>query len=268
MSLIEEALRRAEKDKAESIAARSEPEPLSPAARERSTRTRLVLALGLCCIASVGVGVWQLLDRSPTAGRPLSPRRTAAAEATVDRASDATARAPALAGPAEAGRTPALTGTADPPAPRASEPSENASAGTPAYAAPLPAADPQAVRDAVDGMLAAVDGFLDAAAERMAKTASEPVRPAKPAAPREPEETAVAAEADDGPVDAPPERQRAAGADTYKLSGIVRGGGEAVAIINGYFVSIGQTVGDATVLDIGRHSVRLRAGDREFTIRM
>lgn len=274
MSLIEEALRRAEKDKAESIAARSQPvEPLRPAGRERSTRTRLALSLGLCCIASVGVGVWLLLDGSPTAGRSLSPRQSAAAEAAVDRPSDAThpAPAPTFAAPAVVAKTSDRTGTADLSAARASEP-----------VAPLPDVDPQAARDAMDGVLAAVGGFLDSAAERTTKAASQPVPPAKPAALREEEEEAVAeasaapgersdpvaaAGMDDRTVATTPD-QRPAGAGAYKLSGIMRGGGETVAIINGYFVSVGQTVGDATVLDIGRHSVRLRAGDREFTIRM
>ena len=55
--------------------------------------------------------------------------------------------------------------------------------------------------------------------------------------------------------------------DGLALSGIVEGGGEPYAVINGTIVGIGEQVGDATLLEIANGSVTLRRADgRELTL--
>jgi hypothetical protein len=54
----------------------------------------------------------------------------------------------------------------------------------------------------------------------------------------------------------------------YKLTGILRNADGGAAVINGSVVQVGQSVGGAKVVDIGRFSVELEVDGRRFTIRM
>ncbi len=55
---------------------------------------------------------------------------------------------------------------------------------------------------------------------------------------------------------------------SYKLSAIMRGPAGTTAIINGKFVKVGATIDDAKILRIGQHSVELELNGRKFTIQM
>jgi len=52
----------------------------------------------------------------------------------------------------------------------------------------------------------------------------------------------------------------------FTLTGIVEGLGEPYAVINGLIVAEGETVGKATLLDIGEGTVRLRFADGTETV--
>ena len=55
--------------------------------------------------------------------------------------------------------------------------------------------------------------------------------------------------------------------DGLTLSGIVEGGGEPYAVINGSIVEVGEQVEDATLLEIANGSVKLRRADgRDVTL--
>jgi len=54
----------------------------------------------------------------------------------------------------------------------------------------------------------------------------------------------------------------------FRLSGILHGPDGATAIINGFFVHAGETLDDATVVQINSHSVTLDVAGRRVTIRM
>ena len=61
-------------------------------------------------------------------------------------------------------------------------------------------------------------------------------------------------------MDAPPE---------FNLTGIVEGLGEPYAVINGSIVAEGETVGNATLLDIGEGTVKLRlANGKDAVLRV
>lgn len=51
------------------------------------------------------------------------------------------------------------------------------------------------------------------------------------------------------------------------LNGVVEGGGEPLAIINGSILQIGETVAGATLLEIKKDTARLRWRDQEIVIR-
>jgi len=141
-----------------------------------------------------------------------------------------------------------------------------------------------------------------------ASTAHSPVTAKKPAAMKEPVVTPVAgksvtvqqspapgtavvtagkAAVQDGPAVKPPAPAAApaaapagdsAGTDTggyavvrradYKLTAVVRGPTGTTAIINGSFLQVGDTVGDAKVTRIGQNSVELLVGGRIIRIQM
>ena len=53
----------------------------------------------------------------------------------------------------------------------------------------------------------------------------------------------------------------------FKLSGIMEGPDGKQAIINGQFITVGQTIDGATVTEIGIQSADLKAGDITFRLR-
>ena len=52
------------------------------------------------------------------------------------------------------------------------------------------------------------------------------------------------------------------------LNGIVQGKGEDVAIINNQITKIGEEIGGATLLEIGRDSVLLEEGEKRFRLKL
>jgi hypothetical protein len=108
-------------------------------------------------------------------------------------------------------------------------------------------------------VVASVPGEPDAATEAPAPEAAPP---AKPAAPTEAAGSAKVVEAPQ-PAKAP-----APARDDFKLTAIMRGPEGATAIINGQFVGVGDTVGDAKIVRIGTHTVDLQAGEAKLSIQM
>ena len=89
-------------------------------------------------------------------------------------------------------------------------------------------------------------------------------QPAKPAAAQMPTASAKAA-ATAGP--APPPARKP---DTtrFKLTGIMEGPGGGAAIINGYPIHLGEVIDEARLIRIDRHSVMLEVSGRRVRIRM
>jgi hypothetical protein len=56
--------------------------------------------------------------------------------------------------------------------------------------------------------------------------------------------------------------------DDYSLTAVMRGPAGATAIINGQFVTVGDTLAGAEVVKVGRHSVELQVEGHTFTIQM
>ena len=54
---------------------------------------------------------------------------------------------------------------------------------------------------------------------------------------------------------------------TFRLSGIVEGAGEPLAIINGTIVRVGEMVAGATLLEVGEDFARLRWRDQDVLLR-
>jgi len=69
-------------------------------------------------------------------------------------------------------------------------------------------------------------------------------------------------------TNAPPEPPAAApeARPEFHLTGIVEGLGEPYAVINGSIVAVGETVGQAVLLDIGEGTVKLRLADGKETV--
>jgi len=52
-----------------------------------------------------------------------------------------------------------------------------------------------------------------------------------------------------------------------ELHGVVEGTGEPLAIINGRIVHLGETVEGATLVEVGKHTARLRRRKRDIVLR-
>ncbi|MBL7133125.1 MAG: hypothetical protein ISS78_03420 [Phycisphaerae bacterium] len=66
---------------------------------------------------------------------------------------------------------------------------------------------------------------------------------------------------------APPGAEKSV-ASRFKLSGIMQGPGGAVAVINGYPIHLGEVIGEAKLVRIGRYSVVLEVSGSRVTLRM
>jgi len=81
--------------------------------------------------------------------------------------------------------------------------------------------------------------------------------------------TAAASPAEAPPQPTPPPAPKPKLRESdFKLSGIMRGPDGTVAIINGRYVRVGQTVSGAKVVNIGHHSVELEADGQRLIIQM
>jgi hypothetical protein len=289
MSLIHEALKRAEVDKLRrspyfnnlTVIPPAEDEvppparPVEPPPPARLAVPTLKI-LTMLVIAGVGVGGWCLWKEYR--GRLGVPAMVAAQD-TAGPAALATAKQTP-----PAANTPAMpTGAATIPTAQALRATPTASAPTPAEAsiedvAPPPAAPAGAI---------APDPTPTEAQPQAGVTAQPPVEPPEVATPKKVSDASRTGQttkarsatikppaASAGPAAAPREaapKLAAAKPDAgrYRLSAIGRGGPEGnVALINEKVVQEGQTILEAKVVKIGPTYVELEAGGTRFTIRL
>ncbi|HAU38338.1 MAG TPA: hypothetical protein DCX07_11580 [Phycisphaerales bacterium] len=117
------------------------------------------------------------------------------------------------------------------------------------------------------------------AGDETAKTESPATAPASEEAPAPAKSQSAVATAAKTPAKAPAEKAaaatpaKAAPAKTvdysrYQLSGVMHGPGGTTAIINGYFLTVGQEIDGAKILRIEQQSVLLERDGQRFNIRM
>ncbi len=269
MSLINEALKRAEADKVRNsspyfdnltvltpVGDGSPPPPLPPIRQPRKHSVPVMGALGGALIAVGLLGAGYVWYRSPDRGqpRPAGAANPSAAPAAPSAAS-AAAQQPApprevasASRPSGAGQD---AGLAPAPAPEEAQycdlSDEHAAAGGPT-ATSRPAARPKAEPGTVPSPAIAAAG-----AARRAGKASPGARPTAAA-----KSTAQRARAASVAV-----LQR-----KFRVSAIMRGPEGNCALINGSLFREGQTVLGARILSIGRYQVELESAGQRFTIRM
>jgi hypothetical protein len=307
MSLINEALRRADADKGPPPRRATPPPPAPAQAPPRAAATQAqrwsalhvaLLGAALVLAVSAGLCLWNMMGGSPAqvAGVPAS--RPAAASPETDASASRPAAPPAVSALAQAAAAAAEAKKrgrpGDPPRPGPAP----ASPKPPAPDSPAPqskdllAAPPTPIIDAADPQPAArepgsekVSGTLS---RRVPDTFSEPV-PAAPgsrapavgaaAAALAPEEPKSEAQPSTPPAEPKPEAQPSAPPPApaapaedelakFKVSSVVVSGKVATAIINGRVVGVGDTVDGAKILAITRHSIDLEINGHQATLRM
>ena len=301
MSLINEALRRADADKGPRPRRAAPPPPAPAQAPPRAAATQPqrwsalhVALLGGALLLAVGAGfcLWNMMGGSPAqvaAAAASGPAAASVAQATRPTAAPAVSALAQAAAAAEARKRTA----AQPPRP---EPAP-ASPKRPAPDSPAPlskdllAAQPTRFIDAADPQPAGrepgsekVSGTLS---RRVPDNVSEPV-PAAPVsrapavgaaaaalAPEEPKSEAppspppaerkpAARPSPPPPLAAPAEDELA----KFTVSSVVVSGKMATAIINGRVVGVGDTIDGAKILAITRHSIDLEINGHQATLRM
>ncbi len=256
MSLINEALKRAEQDKLRNIAPTSYMPTLPPVHETRHIRLSAPVA-GVLIVAILLVGsfaTWRLIGLAPAIGTP-------------DVANAAIVPTPSAPAAPQTAAVPAEPVTAASPAPT----KEHASV-EPLPEAPQP--ELPAVKSESEITVAAEAAVKDAFDKLVENTATPDAAP--PAVPDKPQETQIAAEPaapaaaapEPKPEPAKPAPPKVIDYSKYKVTGIMRNSDGGTAIINGFFVKVGQTVEDATVVSIQENSVVLEIDGRKFTIRM
>jgi len=211
------------------------PEPAGRGPRRRITPMAVVMAM--LAGATFCVVTWRVLDRNLDAP---GPRPAMAAPALPARAGDDEQ--------AETREEPQIT--VSPEAELAFEMTINSLR----YYQPPPASErtsggaAQGVDAAPDGAAQASETANSAQQEPLLDDGNEPAE--QPSAPVEP---------------AP---QTEAQAASFRLTGVMRGPDGAVAIINGRFVKLGDSIGGAKVVRIGKYEVELQRGQEQFKIGM
>jgi len=253
MSLINEALKRAELDKTSNAPQAGDGGLLTPV--ERYNRRRMSPLVGLALVAAVigaGLGAWMLFASQD---RPALPDKAAA-------------KAPDAPQPPQRAKTPLQQSDkhAD------ERPGGEADAGIDLaiaktlravqYYQPPPAAAPKTAGKNVAG-----DTGVRPTAPK------DPKRPAAVAQPPKASTAVAAGRADGAPAASPPAgRPRrnlsALRQGKFKLSAIMQGPYGATAIINGVFLKEGMTLDGAKVLKIGEYTVELELEGRKFVIQM
>jgi len=258
MSLINEALKRAERDKHDNTPPGGGQDAMRPVqtarTRGRSPTVKIVILLVFIALTA---GTWVLLDGI----RSRSPGKAAAASAS-----------PASAAPHQEGRiVPDSEQTEAQPAQVKQkdlhEDKQSAAdlviaksiAESKYYRAP-PLAEratdpPQGNAVPLPGLMNLAKAVLPSPAQGPAHPSDRPVHvsrrsPNKPAAPV----------AKRRPVRFNPR--------DYKLSAIMRGPEGATAIINGRFIQVGGVINQAKVVKINRHTAELEIDEQRFTIQM
>jgi len=235
MSLINEALKRAESEKNSNSPEAVGSELLTPV--EQYSRRRGSPLVGLALIAAVigaGIGAWLLFG---TRDRPALP---AQADAAQPRQAESPRRASA-AGDADQQVDLAIAKTLE--AVRYYQPP------------PSPAPARNAGRQRTGPRAVDLPDFGDRAGP-----------PATP--PADPKPLRPAAATASPPAPKPRRNPGALDQSKFKLSAIMQGSNGARAIINGVFVTVGMTLDGAKVVKIGDYTVEMEIEGRKFTIQM
>ncbi len=257
MSLINEALKRAEQDKLRNIARMCYMPTLPPIHETRRIRFSVPVG-GALIVAILAVGsfaAWRLTGLLPDSGTPGVAK---ASTAPKHRANPVTETI--LAEPV----------TAASPAPTKEQTSVEPLPETPAPELPAVASEPETIAVAEAAVKEAFDKLVENAAVPAAAPPASPDKPqetptqvaAEPAAP-------AASEPEPKPEPEPKKPEpKAIDYSKYKVTGIMRNSDGGTAIINGFFVKVGQTVEDATVISIRENSVVMEIDGQKFTVRM
>lgn len=270
MSLINEALKRAEQDKLRNIAPTNGLPNLPPVHETKRSRVSTPIA-GMLIVAIMLVGsfaAWRLIGRGVNNSTPAQANAAIVPTAIIP---PAAAPTPAMAVPTEPVTTAPLAPTKEyasvqplPKTPTQEHPAVENGPKT------IAGAD-TAVKEAADEPGTAVVPNT-AAAPAVEPTATPPVKPqetpkvaAKPAAP---EASKPEPKPEPQPEPKKPTPPRAIDYSIYKVTGIMQSADGGTAIINGLFVTPGQTVAEAKVVKIQENSVVLEIDGEKFTIRM
>ena len=271
MSLINDALKRAESDKVQRSSPYFDnltvlppadeeyrPSMLPPETRPPKRRSPASYLMALSLIVAAGLTGWYVWTRFGDSGRPKSARADAPA---------ATARA----GPQT---QPATVRTAK-AAPRPVTPKPT----------PAEATTTKPARKPVMPRVASAVGELLARAKRLAPTALPATQPSpprpkptpkpapavKPPSPPKPAPIKIVA----GPRQpvrsarpTPPRRKTKVNPGRFRLSAIMRGPGGGAALINGFMLRVGQEIDGAKIVRIDQYSVELELDGQRFTIQM
>ena len=236
MSLINEALKRAEEEKRANTTSRLDERLVSPATidyGQRRTGLRIFLLLGAFVV--VGAATWFFVE---TSFRPLAPHRAAAK------------LPPTLIGEAleHPERVREMIGRTEPRvsfSPAVETTFAKTLDGLRYYEPPMD------------------EGMLCAAAEEAGLPPVTPeeqsqLRPGDPELPATSQPTTTTAPTTTQPAPRP----------SFKLSAVLRGSRGVTAIINGRFVQVGSTIQGAKVISIDRHSVELELDGETITVQM
>ncbi len=113
------------------------------------------------------------------------------------------------------------------------------------------------------------EGMLEAVAEEAGLPPAISGREPRPGDPEFPAAAAAAAAVSQpATTTAPTTTQAAPPPPSFKLSAVLRGSGGVTAIVNGRFVQVGSTIQGAKVISIDRHSVQLELDGETITIQM
>ena len=262
MSLINEALRRAEADqRGESPAAPAIPLVRPPGRPPGGFPRGLGLAAGLLLLIGGAAG-WYLVKSGGSPARPQSAvADTSKARPSATQGRDALATQPAATQPAGltvASPAGAPSLPAEPVMPEGELPSDMWPLPEPE--SPL-AKSLSAAQDDANSLASSAGAPLSAAAA----PAAPPAATTQPAAAVQP--TALAQQ----PVAAPPSPAPAAATPPvdlkrYKLTGVLADCDGGTAIINGQVVRIGETVDDAKVVKITGRSVHVEIAGRTYVL--
>ena len=247
MSLINEALKRAEQAKTGRLAPQAAP-PLKLVRPSRVARRRLSLPIILGGVGIVAVLAAGRLAMSRGGLRSSGPKQAAAA--SVDIAMSAISSKAASAEPSSAHETPAD----DAPQPgEASVVEVSPSGPTQAKLTEAPAKTVASLRQ----------GPPSTPPDVTAPAGSAPDAPVKRA-------TAENGVADNAPAEpkAPVVQAHETVASNFKLSGIMSSPTGTIAIINGCHMRVGETIDGAKITGIRTHSVQLEIDGQTVTLRM
>jgi len=278
MSLLNDALKRAETDKVENSSGPGELPEITPVMDDdpHNPRFRWVTLLGVVMLVGAGVG-WYFTRQGgggvPTkaAAKPALPKAVQGLPTPPPGVAGGKAKVriqPAPKTAASAETQLALTQTLDglkyhqaAKAPRVQVPPEDKKEKPEQTAGPAAKAAPNAQETSVPAAKAAEGPQEAPTPATQPAIASQPAPPQQPAAapPRVASSTPKPTQGSAPKPPNPPAAKPGPNPAKFQLTGIMEGPQGATAIINGFFVTVGQTVDNAKVVEIGSHVVVLEA---------